>query len=345
MDARGRVKAPWYVLRRVLAPVALLVTDEGLNGLRLHVMNDLPEELVGEVAVELVADGERTVEEVRAPVRVGGRDHLTLDAGSLFEGFRDLTFAYRFGVPDHDLVVATLRNGEGSTLSEVSFLPLGLGRPVEPDVGLRAVARPAGEGGWMLDCSTRRLAQSVVVDVPGFVPSDSWFDLAPGRTRTVHLCSTGDRLSPPRDPSSPERSSASTARGAGHDNGTGPVVSERAVWFGLPERPLFGWLHMPDDGRAKGGVVLCPTLGVEAMSHASRLPRTGHQPRRSRLCGAPVRLRGHRRFGRRRNRPSTREAWLASIELAMDLVRSTPSTWVRGIADRRKPTRPSWPVL
>ena len=73
MDARGRVKAPWYVLRRVLAPVALLVTDEGLNGLRLHVMNDLPEELVGEVAVELVADGERTVEEVRAPVRVGGR--------------------------------------------------------------------------------------------------------------------------------------------------------------------------------------------------------------------------------------------------------------------------------
>ena len=53
----------------MLALVALLVTDEGLNGLRLHVMNDLPGELEGEVAVELVADGERTVEEVRAPVR------------------------------------------------------------------------------------------------------------------------------------------------------------------------------------------------------------------------------------------------------------------------------------
>ena len=107
-----------------------------------------------------------------------------------------MTFAYRFGVPDHDLVVATLRDGEGSIVSEDLFLPLGLGRPVEPDVGLRAIARPVGGGGWVLDCSTRRLAQSVVVDVPGFVPSDSWFDLAPGRTRTVHLCSTGDRPSP-----------------------------------------------------------------------------------------------------------------------------------------------------
>jgi beta-mannosidase len=35
--------------------------------------------------------------------------------------------------------------------------------------------------------TTRRLAQWVVVEVPGFRPSDSWFHLAPGTTRTVAL--------------------------------------------------------------------------------------------------------------------------------------------------------------
>lgn len=36
-----------------------------------------------------------------------------------------------------------------------------------------------------------------------------------------------------------------------------------ATWFGPPERPLAGWLHVPDGGRARGAVVLCPPLGLE----------------------------------------------------------------------------------
>jgi alpha-beta hydrolase superfamily lysophospholipase len=35
------------------------------------------------------------------------------------------------------------------------------------------------------------------------------------------------------------------------------------VWFGPDERPLFGWLHRPVGGRARGGVVLCPPVGDE----------------------------------------------------------------------------------
>jgi len=35
------------------------------------------------------------------------------------------------------------------------------------------------------------------------------------------------------------------------------------VWFGPSERPLFGWLHVPEDGMASGAVVLCPPLAHE----------------------------------------------------------------------------------
>jgi len=37
------------------------------------------------------------------------------------------------------------------------------------------------------------------------------------------------------------------------------------VWFGAAGRPLFGWLHVPDDSRARAGVVLCPPFGQEYM--------------------------------------------------------------------------------
>ncbi|CAN5345687.1 hypothetical protein BH09ACT5_BH09ACT5_20260 [soil metagenome] len=35
------------------------------------------------------------------------------------------------------------------------------------------------------------------------------------------------------------------------------------TWFGDPESPNLGFLHLPDDGRAIGGVVLCPPLGYD----------------------------------------------------------------------------------
>lgn len=36
-----------------------------------------------------------------------------------------------------------------------------------------------------------------------------------------------------------------------------------ATWFGPADRPLAGWLHVPDDGTVRGGVVICPPLGLE----------------------------------------------------------------------------------
>jgi alpha-beta hydrolase superfamily lysophospholipase len=42
------------------------------------------------------------------------------------------------------------------------------------------------------------------------------------------------------------------------------AIEERALWFGPPARPLFGWLVSPADGKARGGVVLAPPVGREA---------------------------------------------------------------------------------
>ncbi|MET0358243.1 MAG: glycoside hydrolase family 2 protein, partial [Pararhizobium sp.] len=49
------------------------------------------------------------------------------------------------------------------------------------------------DAGFALDIATDRLAQSVHIDCPGFLPSDNWFHLAPGAARRISLVPRQDR--------------------------------------------------------------------------------------------------------------------------------------------------------
>ena len=195
IDVTGSPKAPWYVLRRVLAPVAVLLVDEGLNGLAVHVVNDTPAPVRGHVRVELVAQGAIVVERGEVTVEVPARGCWSLGAEEVLGAWRDVTYAYRFAPPGHDAVVATLRyEGAGGDaaggdplVAQAVHLPLGQARAREHSIGLFAAARRGGEGTWVLDVSTERLAQWVSVRAPGFVAEDSWFHLPPGTTRTLEL--------------------------------------------------------------------------------------------------------------------------------------------------------------
>jgi beta-mannosidase len=69
LDSAGVPKSTWHALRRVLAPVTVLLTDEGLDGLRVHVANDRATPLDATLEVSVV--GVRgAVEEASAAVRV-----------------------------------------------------------------------------------------------------------------------------------------------------------------------------------------------------------------------------------------------------------------------------------
>lgn len=197
IDSLGRPKSGWFVLRRLFAPLTLVLTDEGLNGLSAHVVNDAAAPWRGSLQVTLLADGATPVETVRSSIEVAGRRTERFDLAALFPSFRDLTYAYRFGAPAHDVAHVELCSqgpaGSDRVVADAVHLPLGPRRDLEHDLGLRAVARRLGEGEWVLDCTAERFAQWVSVEVPGFSPDDSWFHLVPGRTRHVTLVGDGTR--------------------------------------------------------------------------------------------------------------------------------------------------------
>jgi beta-mannosidase len=128
-------------------------------------------------------------------IEVGPRSAITIAATDLLGGFRDLTWAYRFGPPAYDVVHAKLSSADGWQ-REVFYLPLGRGRHRRSDLGLAASARRINDGEWSMTVTSRLFAQWVVVDVPGYTTTDSWFHVAPGTRHEVRLYADNPRSTP-----------------------------------------------------------------------------------------------------------------------------------------------------
>jgi beta-mannosidase len=136
----------------------------------------------------LYRSGETSVGTGSRALTIAPRETLELNAGELLEGFVDLSYAYRFGPPQHDLVVATLRAPrDGAVISQAFHFVLGLSAAREPDIGLTATAVARTDSAFDLKIATRRFAQSVWIEADGFVADDAYFHLAPGTERTVLL--------------------------------------------------------------------------------------------------------------------------------------------------------------
>ena len=184
VDAGGAAKPCWYLLRRALAPIALGITDEGTNGLALHVVNDRPEPLAARLELTLWRSGDVRVGHAQAEVSVPPHGAIELAAAALFDGFYDLSYAYRFGRPVADVVHAQVITDV--PIAEAFWFPGGWSAAREPDVGLEVSGHASA-----LAIRSRRFAQSVAIDAPGHVASDNYFHLAPGQVRTIALAGTG----------------------------------------------------------------------------------------------------------------------------------------------------------
>ena len=186
VDSRARPKAAMAMIARVLAPVAVLIVDEGLEGLRLHVVNDRGVPVQGELSLSLYRDGHVQVATGTRAVSVPAHGEVEVVASTLFGTFLDLTYAYRFGPPSHDLVVARLKV-EGRAVANAHYFPLGIPSVRYESVGLTATARALDGGAHEVTLKSERFAQSVSLDVEGFDADDDFFHLEPAVEHVVTL--------------------------------------------------------------------------------------------------------------------------------------------------------------
>jgi beta-mannosidase len=196
-----------------LASRALLITDEGNNGLAVHAVNDGPDPADGQVRLTLYRDSEHPVLSGTRAVHVPARGSVQLWAEGLLERFADVGYAFRFGPPGHDLVVAAWLDAQGKALAAPAFhFPLGRPSRIDPALELD-VESTLMDGHWALRLKSRRFAQAVSLHVHGFTPSDDFFHLEPGVAQTVTLRSLEPTTGEPHGAAQPLNAAAATRFG------------------------------------------------------------------------------------------------------------------------------------
>ena len=186
LDDQGHPKACWRYLQRVLQPVAVFVSDEGTNGLAVHLLNERPEAIEVTLSVVTYDEDDRPVFQAEQRRVIAARSNTSFAMADLADGFLDLSYAYRFGPQAHHLVVTTLRHAEGILAQDFCF-PAGRPSHCASDLGLTAEATRLPDGRSAIRLETRRFAQAVHFESANFLPRDEYFHMAPNSTRLLLL--------------------------------------------------------------------------------------------------------------------------------------------------------------
>lgn len=194
VDVDGGEKVAMTVLRRVWAPIALVVSDAGLSGVRIDVYNETPRTLDCDVSITATnVAGQRVIEASRA-VSVPARGAATLHDTDVSGVFRDLSNAFGFGVAPVDGVEVVVRCADVEL--ELRDAVIVNPRPGQVDAGLVAVAtRDCGDD-WTLTISSAVALRYVSIDAPGWIPTDNHFHLPAAIPYVVRLHGGGENAAP-----------------------------------------------------------------------------------------------------------------------------------------------------
>ena len=188
LDSEGRPKAAYWALKRAWAPQTVRLTDEGLDGLAIHVVNDGAEMLDATVELEMLQGGRVIVAAPAKPVLVPARGGISIAADALVGYFTDSTNAYRFGPPKQDVVAVRLRRvGTREVIAEDFYFPAGMSLAPQRGVKVEHSAEWQGDGSVDITLSSDTFLQSVSLACEGFTPSDNHFHLSPSREKRIRF--------------------------------------------------------------------------------------------------------------------------------------------------------------
>ncbi|KAB7757686.1 glycosyl hydrolase 2 galactose-binding domain-containing protein [Mycolicibacterium mucogenicum] len=183
LDSDGGAKPALAVLARTWAPVAVLLSDEGLAGVRIDVYNDTDAELRGELTLT-ATNSVGVAVDVTRPITVPPASSTAFVDTELSGQFRDLSQAYQFGPPTADAVQARVTFDGRPTVYDVLVVnPAGR----QAASLLTATASPVSEGIWVLELVSEVALRYIEIEISGWLVSDNYFHVAARLPRQITL--------------------------------------------------------------------------------------------------------------------------------------------------------------
>ena len=185
VDSSGLPKACYYYLKRAWKAQQVVLTDEGLDGVHIHIINESEHPLNTSMDLTLLRDDQIVVARVTKECNIDGRSTLTLIADELLNGFYDVSYAYRFGPQNHDVVVATINDNAGNTINDAYLFPGQRKLIKHRNINLITSVSMEEGGNYVLSVQSDTFLQAVHFDVSGFLPNDNYFHLMPGMKKLI----------------------------------------------------------------------------------------------------------------------------------------------------------------
>lgn len=137
------------------------------------------------------------VREAGQTVTVSARSALSLSSAALLPAFFDITYAYRFGPPAHDVTIAWLSDPlTGELIADAWHFP-DIASLQPHDIGLDADLQHDTSGWWLVLRATS-FALFLHIDDEAFVASENWLHLAPAQERRIALRAGREQADVPR---------------------------------------------------------------------------------------------------------------------------------------------------
>ena len=200
IDHRGIPKAAYYQLRRMWQPRQLTITDEGLDGLDVHLVNETAAPIHGFVEIQLLREPNVLIASHEVEMQVQPRSNQKHSIDEILGSFFDVNYAYRFGPRNHHIVIATWFDSSRSVISESCYLtqardPGALSITAD---NLEMSAESFSDGRYEVTLTSDRFLHHVRLYANGFLPDDNYFHLPPSRKKRVIFTPIGQSKIPLR---------------------------------------------------------------------------------------------------------------------------------------------------
>lgn len=186
LDSDNNPKAAYYFLKRVFQPIAVLITDEGLQGLHLHLVNETAQTFSGVIEFSMLMDGHVVAAKAVREISIDANQTITIQAEEMLGGFYDTAYAYRFGAPKHNVSCATLRGENGTVVSQQFHFPL-KGFPTVESVKVETDFAALKDGTYQLTLRSDKFLYAVEITCEGYLASDNHFHLMPSEGKIITL--------------------------------------------------------------------------------------------------------------------------------------------------------------
>jgi beta-mannosidase len=178
IDKNNQPKAAYYYLKRVLQPLQVVITDEGLQGLHLHIINETASTFTGTIEFMMLTES-ISVAKAKRDIKVESNQKMTIISEEMLGGFYDTSYAYKFGPPKHEVACATLKDENGKIISQQFHFPVTHHLPIiEANVVVEFAENK-------LSISSDNFLYAVEIICEGFLPEDNYFHLMPHEKKEI----------------------------------------------------------------------------------------------------------------------------------------------------------------